>query len=104
MYAIVKISNQQFRVEPEAQLRVPLLAAEPGAKVTFDDVLLCSDGDQVRVGTPRLEGCTVAAEVLRHGLGAKVLVFKKKRRKNYRRTKGHRQDFTEIKITGITAG
>lgn len=104
MYAIVKIRDQQYRVEPDLRLRVPLLDQEVGSRVVFDEVLLCSDGAEIQVGAPRLTGFAVAAEVLRHAKGSKVLVFKKKRRKGYRRTKGHRQDFTEIKVTGITTG
>ena len=102
MYAVVKIKNQQFRVSPENRLQVPLLTDEVGQTVTFDEVLLVGDGDEVTVGTPHVAGAAVAAEVLRHGRSRKITVFKKKRRKNYRRKRGHRQDFTEIKITGIT--
>jgi large subunit ribosomal protein L21 len=101
MYAVIKIRNQQFRVEPESRIQVPLLAQEPGAQVTFDEVLMVADGGEVQVGTPCVAGCSVAAEVVRHGREPKIIVFKKKRRKNYRRTAGHRQDFTEIRITGI---
>ena len=101
MYAVVKIKSQQFRVEPNLRLEVPLLEAEVGAQVTFDEVLLFCDGEQVQVGSPAVSGCTVAAEVLRHGRDEKVIVFKKKRRKNYRRTRGHRQHFTEIRVTNI---
>jgi large subunit ribosomal protein L21 len=101
MYAVVKIKNQQFRVTPEAQLQVPTLATEVGEKVTFDEVLLISDGTDVTVGTPHVAGASVAAEILNHGRSRKIIVFKKRRRKNYRRKKGHRQGYTEIKITGI---
>lgn len=101
MFAVVKIKNQQYRVEADSRLEVPLLDSEIGSTVTFDEVLLCGDGEDVQVGTPLVEGCSVAAEVLRHGLARKVIVFKKKRRKNYRRKKGHRQPFTEIVIKAI---
>ena len=103
MYAVVKIKNQQYRVEADHLLQVPLLDSEVGATVTFDDVLLFADGEEIRVGSPLVPGCSVAAEVLRHGRSRKIIVFKKKRRKNYRRKKGHRQGFTEIRITGIDA-
>jgi len=103
MYAVVKIKGQQYRVTPGSKLQVPLLADEVGASVTFDEVLLLADGEDVKVGTPRVDGASVAAEVLRHGRSRKVIVFKRKRRKNYRRKKGHRQPFTEVNITGINA-
>jgi large subunit ribosomal protein L21 len=102
MYAVVKIKEQQFRVTPDATIQVPLLEQEVGASLTFDDVLLVADGDEVKVGTPTVAGASVAAEVLSHGRSRKIVVFKKKRRKNYRRKNGHRQPFTEIKITGIS--
>lgn len=101
MYAVVKIKNQQFRVSPELKIQVPLLDSEVGAKLTFDEVLLLANGDDVKVGAPTVSGATVAAEVLAHGRSRKIIVFKKKRRKNYRRKNGHRQQYTEIKITGI---
>ena len=102
MYAVVKIKNQQYRVSPDLSLQVPLLESEVGETVTFDEVLMLADGDDVKVGAPTVEGAKVAAEVVGHGRSRKVVVFKKKRRKNYRRKKGHRQHYTEIKITGIS--
>jgi large subunit ribosomal protein L21 len=102
MYAVVKIKGMQYRVEPGIKLQVPLLESEAGAAVTFDEVLLVSDGQDVKVGTPTVAGYSVAAEVLRHARDRKIVVFKRKRRQNYRRKKGHRQSFTEINITGIT--
>ena len=101
MYAVVKIKNQQFRVTPDTKIQVPLLTDDVGASLTFDEVLMFADGDDVKVGTPTVAGASVAAEVVAHGRSRKVIVFKKKRRKNYRRKNGHRQMFTEIKITGI---
>ena len=102
MYAVVKIKNQQYRVQPDTTIQVPLLASEAGDKVTFDEVLMFADGDDVKVGTPTIDGASVAAEIVGHCRSRKIVVFKKKRRKNYRRKNGHRQAFTEIKITGIT--
>jgi large subunit ribosomal protein L21 len=102
MYAVVKIKGMQYRVEPGIKLQVPLLESEAGAAVNFDEVLMVCDGEDVKVGTPTVAGYSVAAEVLRHGRGRKIVVFKRKRRQNYRRKKGHRQSFTEINITGIT--
>lgn len=103
MYAVVKIKGQQYRVEPGTKLQVPLLEDEVGADVTFEEVLMLADGEDIKVGSPNVEGATVAAEVLRHGRSRKVVVFKFKRRKNYRRKKGHRQPFTEVSIKGINA-
>ena len=103
MYAVVKIKGQQYRVEPGSTLQVPLLDDEVGADVTFEEVLMLADGEDVQVGSPTVAGATVAADVLRHGRSRKVVVFKFKRRKNYRRKKGHRQPFTEVSIKGINA-
>ena len=103
MYAVVKIKNQQYRVSPDLTIQVPLHDKnEVGDTLNFDEVLLISDGEDTKVGTPVIEGASVAAEVLGHGRSRKIVVFKKKRRKNYRRKNGHRQQYTEIKITGIS--
>ena len=102
MYAVVKIKGHQFRVTPDLKFQVPLLTEEVGGTVIFDEVMLVADGDRIQVGTPIIEGATVSAEVLDHGRSRKIVVFKKKRRKNYRRKNGHRQPYTEIQIKGIT--
>ena len=104
MYAIFRALGKQFRAEKGQTLRVPLMDAEPGAKVTFDEVLLSSDGDTIRAGTPLVSGASVEAEVVRQGKDAKIYVFKFKRRKNYRRKTGHRQKFTEVRITDVKVG
>jgi large subunit ribosomal protein L21 len=101
MYAFFKTGGKQFRAEPGATLRVPSLDAEPGDSIEFDEVLLTGDGDDVSVGTPVVEGAKVKAEVLRHGRHDKIIVFKRKRRKGYRRKQGHRQDFTEIRVDEV---
>lgn len=102
MYAVFQTGGKQFRAEPGSKLRIPSLQAEPGDKVTFDQVLLAGgEGDDVQVGTPIVEGATVTAEVLRHARDKKVIVFKRKRRKQYRRKQGHRQGFTEIRIDAV---
>jgi len=98
-YAIVNIAGAQCKVSPEAVVRVPKLEAEVGSKVTFDQVLYFSDGKARHVGQPYVEGKSIQAEVVRHGRDDKIIVFKKKRRKNYRRTRGHRQQYTELRIT-----
>jgi len=102
MYAVFQTGGKQFRAEPGFRLRVPSIQAEPGDKLTFDHVLLAGgEGDQVVVGTPVVEGAHVTAEVLRHSRAPKIIVFKRKRRKNYRRKQGHRQGFTEIRIDEV---
>ncbi|HEY2824754.1 MAG TPA: 50S ribosomal protein L21 [Gemmatimonadales bacterium] len=103
-YAIFKAAGQQFRAEKGLTLKVPLLEGEAGAKVTFDEVLLSSDGEKVHTGQPMVKGAKVVAQIVRHGKGEKVFVFKFKRRSNYRRKTGHRQQFTEIKITDVKVG
>ncbi len=100
-YAIVTVSGQQCKVTPEALVRVPRIEAEVGSMVDIDQVLLYSDGKKVHVGQPLLVGKKVKAEVVKHGRDRKIIVFKKKRRKNYRRTRGHRQHFTELKIVAL---
>ena len=104
MYAIIRTGGKQFRAEPGATLRVPSLDVEPGQTVTFDEILLGSSDSDIRVGTPLLSGAAVTAEVVQHGKGEKIIVFKHKRRKNYRRKQGHRQKFTEIRIGEINLG
>lgn len=103
MYAVVNLAGKQFTVRPEENIRVPLLDVEPGSEIQCDDVLLYSDGDDVRVGQPKVEGVKVTAEVVEHGREKKITVFKMKRRKGYRRKNGHRQDFTLIRIKEIKA-
>jgi large subunit ribosomal protein L21 len=105
MYAVFQTGGKQFRAEPGTRLRVPSLDVEPGGSVTFDQILLAGDGaETVQVGTPTVEGATVKAEVLRHGRGDKVIVFKRKRRKGYRKKQGHRQGFTEIRVDEVALG
>jgi large subunit ribosomal protein L21 len=104
MYAIFSALGKQFRAEKGQTLQVPLMDAEPGQKVTFDKVLLSSDGDTVRCGTPTVPGASVVAEVIGRAKGDKIYVFKFKRRKNYRRKTGHRQKYTEVRITDLKLG
>ncbi len=103
MYAIIEAKGKQFRAEPDSTLRIPRLRAEPGETVTFEVLLTETDG-KIQIGQPSLEGASVAAEVVRHGRGEKIIVFKRKRRKGYRKKQGHRQDFTEVRVTDITIG
>jgi large subunit ribosomal protein L21 len=104
MYAVIATGGKQYRVSEGAVLRVERLEAEEGASIEFDRVLLVGDGDSVSVGKPFLEGGKVQATVMSQGKGRKVEIVKFRRRKNYRRTKGHRQQFTQVKITGIVSG
>ena len=104
MYAIFRAKGKQFRAEKGQVLRLPRLEAEAGAKVTFDEVLLSADGDKITAGSPLVAGASVEAEVVREGKDAKIYVFKFKRRKNYRRKTGHRQHYTEVRITDVKLG
>ena len=103
MYAIVEIAGHQFKVEKDQKVFVNRLATEEGKKVSFDNVLLLSDGSNVTVGAPAIDGAQVEAKVVKHLKGDKVVVFKKKRRKGYRVKNGHRQSLTEIQIESIVA-
>lgn len=103
-YAIFVTGGQQFRAEPGKLIKVPSLASEPGAKVTFERVLLTSDGKRVHAGQPVVKGAKVTAEVVRHGKGIKVRIYRFARRAGYRRHAGHRQPFTEVKIADVTVG
>jgi len=101
MYAVFRTGGKQFRAAPGDRLRVPSLEAEPGDTIEFDEVLIASDGDEVSVGAPVVDGARVKAEVIGHGRTRKVIVFKRKRRKGYRRKQGHRQGFTEIRVDDV---
>ncbi|HWZ57541.1 MAG TPA: 50S ribosomal protein L21 [Gemmatimonadaceae bacterium] len=103
-YAIIRTAGKQFRVEPGKKLRLPSIEAEAGKQITFGEVLIGSDGTTVRTGAPLVAGASVTGEIVRHGLGDKIVVFKFKRRKNYSKKQGHRQGFTEVRITDITLG
>ena len=103
-YAIIRTGGKQFRVQPGQTLRIPSLVGDAGASVEFNDVLLGSDGTSVKTGVPSLSGAKVTGEIVKHGRGDKIIVFKFKRRKNYARKQGHRQGFTEVRIKDITLG
>ena len=101
-YAIIRTGGKQFRVSPGDVVRVPTLADKNGGdKVEFDEVLVSGDDGGVRIGAPTIAGARVTATVVKNGRGPKIIVFKFKRRKHYKRTKGHRQGFTAIKIESI---
>ncbi len=101
MFAIVETGGKQYRAEPGSVLEVESLGVAAGEKVTFDRVLLVNDDKGTRVGTPVVDGVTVKGEVTGETKGSKIIVFKMKRRKNYRRKAGHRQQYTCVKITAI---
>ena len=103
MYAIVEIAGQQFKVAKDQKVYVHRLKQEEGKKVSFDQVLLIGDGDNVTVGAPAIDGAAVEAKIVKHLKGDKVIVFKKKRRKGYRVKNGHRQFLTELVIEEIVA-
>ena len=103
MYAIVEMAGQQFKVAKDQKVYVHRLQTEEGKKVVFDKVLLLDDNGNVTVGAPVIEGAAVEAKVVKHLKGDKVIVFKKKRRKGYRKKNGHRQYLTEIVVEGIVA-
>ena len=103
MYAVIATGGKQYRVEKGTVLKVEKLDAEPGATVEFGDVLLFGDGDTIKVGAPLLSGGKVSATVEKHGKGEKKVIVKFRRRKHYLRQGTHRQQYTQVKITGITA-
>ncbi len=103
MYAVIKTGGKQYRVIPGERLKVEKLEVEVGGTVTLDQILMVSDGTKTTIGSPIIKGATVKVTVLSHGRGDKVMIFKFRRRKHYRKTQGHRQSFTEIKIETIAA-
>ncbi len=103
MYAIVNIAGIQTKVTPDEVLNVALMSGEPGAKLSFDQVLLLGDGDKISVGQPTVQGASVSIEILEHLRGDKVKIFKFKRRREYRRRRGYRSELTRIRVTAISA-
>ena len=103
MYAVLKTGGKQYKVSENDVIIVERLSGDSGAKINLDKVLMIGDGENTSVGNPIIDGASVTAEVLEHKRGDKITVFKKKRRKNYRRTMGHRQELTVLRITDILA-
>ena len=101
MYAVVKTGGKQYRVSAGEKLRIEQIPAEVGQEIVLDQVLVVADGDALKMGTPLVAGATVKAKVLKQGRGDKVHIFKMRRRKHYRKSQGHRQNYTEIEILGI---
>ncbi len=104
MYAIIETGGLQFRVEPGMKLNVPKIDSEEGSSVKLDRVLLLAEGSDIEIGTPVVQNASVEANILEHGRGGKIIVYKRKRRKGYERTQGHRQDYTRIEIKTIKKG
>ncbi len=102
MYAVIKSGGKQYRVAEGDQIKIEKLDAEVGAEVSFDEVLMVGEGEAVKIGTPTVAGGQVKAEVLAQGRGDKIRIIKHRRRKHYHKEQGHRQYFTEVKITQIT--
>jgi large subunit ribosomal protein L21 len=102
MYAVIKTGGKQYRVAAGEKLKIDQLPAEVGAEIVIDQVLLVADGDNLKMGRPLVSGASVQAKVLTQGRHDKVRIFKLRRRKHYQKHQGHRQNFTEIEITGIT--
>lgn len=103
MYAVIKTGGKQYRVVSGEKIKVEKLVGDVGTKVTLDQILMLADGDKVTIGSPIVKGASIQATVLSHGRGDKVMIFKFRRRKHYRKTQGHRQSYTEIQIGAISA-
>ena len=101
MYALVKTGGKQYRVSKDDTILVERLSAEEGEQIILSDIVMLGDGDKVTIGTPRVDGAGVSATVVRQTRGPKIIIFRRKRRKNHRRTQGHRQDLTLLKINEI---
>ena len=101
MYALVKTGGKQYRVAKDDTILVERIAADEGAEVILNDIVMLTDGDKVTIGTPKVEGAAVSATVMRQTRGPKIIIFRRKRRKNHRRTQGHRQDLTLLRINDI---
>ena len=103
MYAVIKTGGKQYRVAAGEKIKVEQIPADVGAEITLDQVLMVGEGESVSIGTPLLAGAKVTAKVVAHGRGPKIKIFKMRRRKHYQKHQGHRQNYTEIEISGIAA-
>jgi large subunit ribosomal protein L21 len=103
MYAVIKTGGKQYRIKVGEKLKVEQLDAENGSELVIDQVLMVADGDKIAMGTPLVEGAKVSATILGQGRHDKIRIFKMRRRKHYQKHQGHRQNYTEIEITGISA-
>lgn len=103
MYAVIKTGGKQYRIEAGEKLKIEQITADVGAAIVLDQVFMLADGSDVKIGSPLVDGATVTATVLSHGRHDKVRIFKMRRRKHYQKHQGHRQNYTEIRIDGISA-
>jgi large subunit ribosomal protein L21 len=103
MYAVIKTGGKQYRVAPGEKIKVEQIPADVGAEITLDQVLMVGEGESVTIGAPVIDGAQVKATVLAQGRGPKIKIFKMRRRKHYQKHQGHRQNYTEIRIDGISA-
>jgi large subunit ribosomal protein L21 len=103
MYAVVKTGGKQYRVTAGEKLKIEQIPADIGSEIVLDQVLMVADGENVSLGSPLVTGAAVNARIIAHGRGEKIRIFKMRRRKHYRKTQGHRQNYTEIEILGISA-
>jgi large subunit ribosomal protein L21 len=103
LWPVIKAGGKQYRVASGEKLKIETVVAEIGSEIILDEVLMVADGENVTLGTPTLAGASVKAKVIAHGRGDKVRIFKMRRRKHYRKSQGHRQNYTEIEILGIAA-
>lgn len=103
MYAVIRTGGKQYRIQVGEKLKVEQIEAERGSELVLDQVLMVADGDKISMGNPLVEGATVSAKVLDQGRRDKIRIFKMRRRKHYQKHQGHRQNFTEIQITGIAS-
>ncbi len=103
MYAVVKTGGKQYRVVAGEKIKVEQIPADVGAEITLDQVLMVGEGESVKIGAPLVAGAKVTAKVVAHGRHDKINIFKMRRRKHYRKNQGHRQNYTELEIAGISA-
>ncbi len=101
MYAVIKTGGKQYRVAAGEKIKVEQIPADVGAEITLDQVLMVGEGESVKIGTPIVAGASVTAKVIAHGRGPKIKIFKMRRRKHYQKHQGHRQNYTELEISGI---
>ncbi|MEK7737873.1 MAG: 50S ribosomal protein L21 [Pseudomonadota bacterium] len=103
MYAVIKTGGKQYRVAAGEKIKVEQIPADVGAVITIDHVLMVGEGESVKIGTPIIDGAKVTAKVIAHGRGPKIKIFKMRRRKHYQKHQGHRQNYTELEISGIAS-
>ncbi|MES1998655.1 MAG: 50S ribosomal protein L21 [Pseudomonadota bacterium] len=103
MYAVIKTGGKQYRVVAGEKLKVEQITADVGSEIVLDQVFMVAEGDNIKVGAPLVDGAKVTATIISHGRGEKIRIFKMRRRKHYQKRMGHRQNYTEIQISGISA-